>query len=102
MTLPLRIELAMTLKAVFPDILALRPFWTWEPKAIEAGFGLQHTDFADRRQRFTGLGSHAGIVRPRRADRRRTRQNQLDSGPAFGHRKAVKVQLRPQTTKWSR
>jgi hypothetical protein len=25
MTLPLRIELAMTLKAVFPDVLALRP-----------------------------------------------------------------------------
>jgi hypothetical protein len=39
MMLPLRIELAMTFKAVFPDILTLGPFRTWTSKAIEAVSG---------------------------------------------------------------
>src|ERR1019366_2283616 len=54
MTLPLRIELAMTFKAVFPDILARDPIRTWASCGQRSGFGLQHTDFAGRCQRFTG------------------------------------------------
>jgi hypothetical protein len=52
MTLPLRIELAMTFKAAFLN------FWpSADPDmgvrtANQAVFGLQHTDFARRCQRF--------------------------------------------------
>ena len=55
MMLPLRIELAMTFKAVFlnfwpsanPDIVS--------KGAKSGGFGLQHTDFARRCQRFAAI-----------------------------------------------
>jgi hypothetical protein len=46
MTLPLRIELAMTFKAVFPDIYGPGPIRTWASRGQRSGFGLQHTDFA--------------------------------------------------------
>jgi hypothetical protein len=55
MTLPLRIELAMTFKAVFPDILARDRSGHGRPSGQRSGFGLQHTDFADLCQRFTPL-----------------------------------------------
>jgi len=45
----------MTFKAVFPDILVRGPAGHGHPVARRAGFGLQHTDFADRCQRFTGF-----------------------------------------------
>ena len=52
MTLPLRIELAMTFKAVFPDILARDRSGHGRPEAIEAVFVLQHTDLPSRCQPF--------------------------------------------------
>jgi hypothetical protein len=45
----------MTFKAVFPDILARDRSGHGRPEAIEAVFVLQHTDFANRYQRFTEL-----------------------------------------------
>src|SRR6267378_1484368 len=51
MTLPLRIELAMTFKAVF---LIFWPGTTGASRGRRSGFGLQHTDFAGLCQRFTG------------------------------------------------
>src|SRR6266700_6294348 len=54
MTLPLRIELAMTFKAVFPDISGPGPIRTWMSFGQRSGCGPQHTDFADLCQRFTG------------------------------------------------
>src|ERR1700681_1711088 len=60
MTLPLRIELAMTFKAVFPDILARDRSGHGRPLGQRSGFGLQHTDFAGRCQRFRG--SRGGLL----------------------------------------
>ena len=74
MTLPLRIELAMTFKAVFPDILARDRSGTWASRGQRSGFGLQHTDFAARCQRFTGPGQLADgrkSISLRRGGRRR-------------------------------
>jgi hypothetical protein len=53
--LPLRIELAMTFKAVFLIFLARDRSGHGRPLGQRSGFGLQHTDFADLCQRFTPL-----------------------------------------------
>src|ERR1043166_4116655 len=45
MMLPLRIELAMTLK-VFSRMAGLRPIRAGLPMAAEGGFGPQHTDLS--------------------------------------------------------
>jgi hypothetical protein len=74
MTLPLRIELAMTFKAGFPDILARDRSGQGRPEVSEA-VSLQHTDFAGRCQHFTG----------RRGGRSRAGNGRL-SFPSVGHR----------------
>jgi hypothetical protein len=55
----------MTFKAVFPDILR-RPAWfgPQHPEAGKAGFGLQHTDFTGRCQRFTEFVQSPGKISP--------------------------------------
>ena len=55
MMLPLRIELAMTFKAVFPEFLAPGQIRASARSGRKGGFGLQHTDFARRCQRFAAL-----------------------------------------------
>jgi hypothetical protein len=62
--LPLRMELAMTFKAIFPDILA-------RDRSGQASFGpakrfrLQHNDFVGLCQRFTGSRGRS-LVSPNR------------------------------------
>src|SRR3954454_12401795 len=52
MMLPLRIELAMTFKAVFLNLWPSAQSGHRVQGAKSGGFGLQHTDFARRCQRF--------------------------------------------------
>src|SRR3954462_11082393 len=55
MMLPLRIELAMTFKAVFLNFWPSAQSRHRVQGAKSGGFGLQHTDFARRCQRFTAM-----------------------------------------------
>src|SRR3954449_13455962 len=55
MMLPLRIELAMTFKAIFPEFLASAQCGHGVRGGQGGGFALQHTDFGRRCQRFTGV-----------------------------------------------
>src|SRR6202171_6429233 len=78
MTLPLRIELAMTFKAVFPDISGPGPIRTWASFRPAKRFRLQHTDFADLCQRFTdsrGRHSWLEMLSFRAGGRLRTRRS---------------------------
>src|SRR6185295_10223760 len=55
MMLPLRIELAMTFKAVFLNFWPSAQSRHRVQGAKSGGFGLQHTDFARRCQRFAAI-----------------------------------------------
>jgi hypothetical protein len=57
MTLPLRIELAMTLKAAFPDVLGLDRTKKWDPKAADAVSG----------RNILILPAYASVLRARQA-----------------------------------
>src|SRR3954462_265767 len=73
MTLPLRIELAITFKAVF------LVFWPGTDQDMDVRrpakrFGLQHTDFAASCQHFTTRKSNLGITGHEATTRSNSRQ----------------------------
>jgi hypothetical protein len=86
----LRIELAMTFKADFPDIVGLRPCRTQASEAAEAVSGC-NIAILPLDASILPLPAHGSNDRARRGCK--VDKTRLDLRPAFGHRDATNIGL---------